>query len=217
MRRVPLSLFSPTTLCNQHGTYRAGCDGAHNPQPPYAIRALHPHRRGGRKRTSLPGDDGGTSPLPAQARERCHILHRTHASRGPRITKPSVQQLPTEWTMISCPTTYHEFVETAKYRANPPDLVARSNTGMSEVEVSGWEKSMRVAFFTAYTEAEAITDTFMLIKLGASFVKTPEKNPWRRIVPLVTKRIEHPIPWHRDIALNLHLANKSLVSAFSLN
>jgi splicing suppressor protein 51 len=100
-------------------------------------------------------------------------------------------------TVILCPITYHEFAESAKYRANPPDLVAGFNTGMGEVGVSGWEKSMRVvlesnvpAVFTTYTVFEALNDTNMLTELGASFVKTLEKNLWRGVIPLIAERIE---------------------------
>ncbi|KAJ7673468.1 hypothetical protein B0H17DRAFT_1140930 [Mycena rosella] len=81
---------------------------------------------------------------------------------------------------------YHDFACSPEYRANPPDLVARFNTGMSEVDVPGWERSGRVvlsakvpAVFTAYTFFEAYYDTCLLNGEGARFLQHTEKNPWR--------------------------------------
>ncbi|KAJ7186793.1 hypothetical protein C8R46DRAFT_1058054 [Mycena filopes] len=98
---------------------------------------------------------------------------------------------------IICPATYHAFAKTPEFRANPPDLVAGFHTGMGEVEVPGWQQSIPIvldlkvpAVFTAYTRFEAMHDQYLLEDLGAFFVKTPERNPWRGIIPRVTEELE---------------------------
>ncbi|KAL0571918.1 hypothetical protein V5O48_010049 [Marasmius crinis-equi] len=86
---------------------------------------------------------------------------------------------------------YHDYVRSSKAKARTtPDIIVALNTGMSEMEMDSWKKTMKVILdknvpgvFTCYSKLEGEMEVDMLTKMGAKFTKPLAQNRWRGVIP----------------------------------
>jgi splicing suppressor protein 51 len=84
---------------------------------------------------------------------------------------------------------YHDYAQTARYQK--PDLAVLFHSGRSQEEEESWlpttaflVDSGTVTLCTTYNKREATEEVEELDQLGVKFIKRPEVNKWRSLVPI---------------------------------
>ncbi|KZV65861.1 hypothetical protein PENSPDRAFT_110052 [Peniophora sp. CONT] len=87
---------------------------------------------------------------------------------------------------------YHDCKWSRPNSSSRADLVVAFNTGMSNVDEAGWEKTLNLimdngtpAVFTAYSEMESRDEEVLLRKLGARVILPATENKWQDGEPIV--------------------------------
>ncbi|KAJ7471872.1 hypothetical protein FB451DRAFT_1559085 [Mycena latifolia] len=127
------------------------------------------------------------------------------AHSAPNLACSQCQGMGRNRATIRHRATYHEFAHSSEYSAHPPDLVVGFNTGMGEIDVTGWRASLGVmlasatpAVFTSYTAIEASLDAALLRRMGALFLKDPQKNIWSASPASIQEKYRQPEAEHRS-------------------
>lgn len=98
---------------------------------------------------------------------------------------------------------YHDYVKQAAYRR--PDLAVLFQSDRSQAEEESWRptteflvNSGTLTLCTTYTRREAQEEAAELVRLGASFIRRPEPNKWRSLVPDLEflEGEEHGVSYH---------------------
>jgi len=84
---------------------------------------------------------------------------------------------------------YHDYVEESQYQK--PDLAVLFHSGRSQAEEESWYPTTKflvesgtLTLCTTYTHREAQEEVAELDRLGARFVRRPEVNKWKSLVPI---------------------------------
>ncbi|KAF5360216.1 hypothetical protein D9757_010531 [Collybiopsis confluens] len=82
---------------------------------------------------------------------------------------------------------YHDYASERRYKFTKPDLAIAFNSGLSQVEVESWERTIRFlvdekipSVFTSFNREEAEAEATILREAGADLLPLlgPRKNPW---------------------------------------
>lgn len=116
--------------------------------------------------------DGSTEPEREMTLECCPKC----TSRG-RQRKVSMRQ-----------KLYHDYAQTPRF--SKPDMAVLFHSGRSQEEEESWlpttawlVDSGTLTLCTTYNNREATEEVDELDQLGVKFIKRPEVNPWRSLVP----------------------------------
>ncbi|CAG8976942.1 hypothetical protein HYALB_00008853 [Hymenoscyphus albidus] len=85
---------------------------------------------------------------------------------------------------------YHDFAASNQYEK--PDLAVAFQSGFSQEDRVEWMPTIKhlaqashPTLFTCYTELEMLEETTIFKTIGANFLKQPEINKWRSLVPVL--------------------------------